>query len=895
MSNTGTRKHSRSAGAKTSAKPRRAGPARSHEERPGAPVSVDSEAMGNTDAGLALGANRDAPTAPPGSGIPKGPSNRSIQLWPIEKLRPYERNPRMHSRDQVAEIAASIIEFGFVNPVLVATDAGIIAGHGRLLAARELGLTMVPVLVLDHLSKAQRRAYVIADNRLAERATWDKALLAEELRALYDEDFSLNVLGFSDEELEGFLGAGIHGIDGEVDPDSVPLPPDDPITKPGDLWILGEHRLLCGDSSKPEDVDQLLAGSPIHLVNTDPPYNVKVEPRSNNAIAAGLSSFGEQKMLRRQGAIDASDAHGMHHQGFDLARDKTKSTPTTRKMRAKDRPLENDFVSDEAFEEMLLAWFGNLARVLEPGRSFYIWGGYANLANYPPALKACGLYFSQSIIWDKQHPVLTRKDFMGAHEQAFYGWKEGAAHYFTPEIHNATDLWSIHKINPQSMVHLCLHPDALVLTESGYRPINSVAIGDRVYAADGRFHCVLDVSSHAYQSPELVRIVAKGGNVATLASDNHPFLIWRPERRGRSVIGGTVAWLRADEIRVGDYTMTPLLDEPVEDPFPERDEDYWFLFGLYVAQGSIQKAGHGRNHYPAFHLHKRRQDLVARIRNRWDSVSEYDPNDYGEQSQGVTVMAFDPDAGAAFEELGGRLSHAKRLAPEVFRLPRAKRLAVFQGWLNGDGCRVHDRTYWQGNTCSPDLATHLALLGESVGYKSHLFRYDPPVELGMINGRRIRSARAVYNLYFYARDPNPRRRKVLYGEHQGREHSLRYVKSVDRVPYSGEVWNLTVEGSHTFQTAVGLSHNTEKPVDLAVRAITYSSRPGENVLDLFGGSGSTMIGAEQTGRRSYLMEIDPAYCDVIAQRFAAFVGSTGQMKLIRDGKETPFELPEIQT
>lgn len=126
-------------------------------------------------------------------------------------------------------------------------------------------------------------------------------------------------------------------------------------------------------------------------------------------------------------------------------------------MRAKDRPLLNDFVSDEAFERMLLAWFGNASRVLEPGRDFYIWGGYANCSNYPPAMKACGLHFSQSIIWDKEHPVLTRKDFMGAHEWCFYGWKEGAAHQFLGP-NNATDLWHVKKVNPQSMVHLTEKP-----------------------------------------------------------------------------------------------------------------------------------------------------------------------------------------------------------------------------------------------------------------------------------------------------------------------------------------------------------------------------------------------------------------------------------------------------
>jgi len=178
----------------------------------------------------------------------------------------------------------------------------------------------------------------------------------------------------------------------------VPEPPDEAITQPGDLWILDEHRLLCGDAGSVADVDRLLDGARIHLVNTDPPYNVKVEPRSNNAIAAGLSSFSNT-----------------HHQGFDLARRPEVAKATHRKLRAKDRPLANDFVSDEEFDRLLHAWFGNIARVLELGRGFYIWGGYANCGNYPPVLKACELYFSQAIIWDKQHPCL---DSQGLHGRA---------------------------------------------------------------------------------------------------------------------------------------------------------------------------------------------------------------------------------------------------------------------------------------------------------------------------------------------------------------------------------------------------------------------------------------------------------------------------------------------
>jgi DNA modification methylase len=257
----------------------------------------------------------------------------------------------------------------------------------------------------------------------------------------------MSLLGFTDDDLAKYLGPS--ETEGLCDPDDVPAPPDEAITQPGDLWILGDHRLLCADSSKPEDVDRLLDGATIHLVNTDPPYNVKVEPRSNNAIAAGLSSF--------QG--------NTHHQG--LARHPAKAKATGRKLRAKDRPLANDFVSDQEFDRLLDAWFGNIARVLAPGRAFYLWGGYSNIANYPPVLKACGLYFSQSIIWDKMHPVLGRKDFLGAHEWCFYGWREGAGHQFFGPT-NATDLWHVKKVNPQSMIHLTEKPVELALRAIQY-------------------------------------------------------------------------------------------------------------------------------------------------------------------------------------------------------------------------------------------------------------------------------------------------------------------------------------------------------------------------------------------------------------------------------------------
>jgi DNA modification methylase len=370
-----------------------------------------------------------------------------IELRKLSDIKPYPGNPRQNDA-AVEAVAASIKEFGFRQPIVVDTEGVIIVGHTRYKAAQKLGLQKVPVHVAKDLTPAQIKAYRIADNKTADLAVWDYELLPIELSELKGMEFDLSLLGFSEDDLAKLLDPGVK--EGLTDPDEIPEPPDEAITKPGDLWILGDHRLLCGDSSKPEDVDQLLAGTAIQLVNTDPPYNVRVEPRSNNAIAAGTSSFTNY-----------------HHQQMDLARHPEKSKPTHRKMRAKDRPLANDFVSDEDFEKMLHAWFGNMARVLEPGRGFYIWGGYANCGNYPPALKASKLYFAQAIIWDKEHPVLTRKDFMGAHEWCFYGWKEGAGHkFFGPN--NATDLWHVKKINPNKMVHLTEKPTELAVRAMQY-------------------------------------------------------------------------------------------------------------------------------------------------------------------------------------------------------------------------------------------------------------------------------------------------------------------------------------------------------------------------------------------------------------------------------------------
>lgn len=380
----------------------------------------------------------------------------NIELRLLAEIQPYDKNPRDNDA-AVDAVAASIQQFGFRQPIVVDEAGVIVCGHTRWKAAQKLGMEKAPVHVARDLTPEQIRAYRIADNKTAELAEWNLELLPLELAELQGAGIDWSLLGFDSDELAKLLDSSAQA--GLTDPDDVPEPPDEAITQRGDLWILGEHRLLCGDSGSVADVDRLLDGQSVHLCNCDPPYNVRVEPRSNNAIASGLSSFR---------AADGGRGEKLkHHQGFDVERHPSKAKATHRKMRAKDRPLENDFVSDEEFDRLLRAWFGQIARVLAPGRGFYIWGGYANCANYPPVLKASGLYFSQAIIWHKQHPVLTRKDYMGDHEWCFYGWREGAAHvYLGPN--NVPDVWSVKKVNPQSMIHLTEKPVELAVRAIQY-------------------------------------------------------------------------------------------------------------------------------------------------------------------------------------------------------------------------------------------------------------------------------------------------------------------------------------------------------------------------------------------------------------------------------------------
>jgi DNA modification methylase len=378
----------------------------------------------------------------------------TIRRVALSGLHPDPANVRSHDERNLDAIAASLRQFGQAEPLVVQRETGrVIGGNGRLTAMKALGWTEADVVELE-MDDTQATALAIALNRTGELASWDMPALSQLLESFKGTEL-FDALGFDEKEygeiLDEVIKAG-QTLDGLVE-DVAPAPPDEATTRPGDLWILGRHRLLCGDSSKRESLERVLAGQRIQLVNTDPPYNVAVEPRSNNAIAAGFSTF-------------PSGAKA-HLGDFDLARHPEKAKPTTTQLRPKDRPLANDAVSEEEFDRLLRAWFGNIAFALEPGRAFYIWGGYGNLKNYPPAIAESELYFSQAVIWVKNHPVLGRKDFMSGHEWAYYGWREGAAHvYLGPN--NAVDVWHVKKLHHTEMVHLTEKPVELAALAMQY-------------------------------------------------------------------------------------------------------------------------------------------------------------------------------------------------------------------------------------------------------------------------------------------------------------------------------------------------------------------------------------------------------------------------------------------
>lgn len=307
-----------------------------------------------------------------------------VTYRPIESLIPYARNSRTHSDAQVAQIAASIREFGWTNPVLIDAEGGIIAGHGRIMAGRKLGITEAPCIVLDGLTEAQRRAYVIADNKLALNAGWDIDLLKIELGDLNALDFDLSLTGFDPGELGNLLADKTEGL---TDPDAVPEVPVNPVTVLGDVWVLGKHRVMCGDSTSIDAMQTLVQGQLVDMWLTDPPYNVAYEGKTKDALK-----------------------------------------------------IQNDSMGDDQFRQFLRDACVTADTVMKPGAVFYIWHADSEGYNFRGACHDANWKVRQCLIWKKSSIVMGRQDYHWKHEPCLYGWKDGAGHLWATDRKQTTIL-----------------------------------------------------------------------------------------------------------------------------------------------------------------------------------------------------------------------------------------------------------------------------------------------------------------------------------------------------------------------------------------------------------------------------------------------------------------------
>lgn len=350
-------------------------------------------------------------------------SDYVIEWREIGALLPYARNSRTHSDAQVAQIAASIKEFGWTNPVLVDGDGTIIAGHGRVMAARKLGEKRVPVIVLAHLTEAQKRAYVIADNQLAMNAGWDAEMLKVEIADLAGMDFDLSLLGFDDKALAGLLAEKTEGL---TDPDDVPDPPADPVTVLGDVWVLGRHRIVCGSSTEADTVAKVLGDVRPHLMVTDPPYGVEYDADWRN------------KALRADGTPIAGRAVGK---------------------------VLNDDKAD--WRE---AW------ALFPGDVAYVWHAGLFAGTVADSLSASGFKLRSQIIWAKSNFAIGRGDYHWHHEPCWYAVREKATGHWAGD-RKQTTLWQIEKPKKSETGHSTQKP-----VECMKRPIeNNSSPGQAVY------------------------------------------------------------------------------------------------------------------------------------------------------------------------------------------------------------------------------------------------------------------------------------------------------------------------------------------------------------------------------------------------------------------------------
>lgn len=682
-----------------------------------------------------------------------------IEYVSIEQIKPFERNPKKHPERQIEKVKNSIERFGFVQPVVISSDGELIIGHCRLLAAKQLGLLDVPAIFVDDLTGPEITALRIADNRLNESKWIMEEVISQ--GQLLPEDLQ-RLTGF---DPKIFLSAD------EKD-DNIPSTPAVPKSKLGDVYELGNHRLIVGDSTDPELVKKLMGGGQADMVFTDPPYNVNYKGQSENT---------------------------------------------------KDG-IQNDNMSVDAFTEFLRAVFKNYRSLVKDGAALYVFHSSSTQAQFEEAINGSSLHIKTQLIWNKPSAALGWGDYRWKHEPFFYCGVEKFATQFYGDRTNSTiweqceteedlaewaerekraekagrtTVWTMKRDNVNGYVHPCLPAGELIFSDGHWKPIENVIIGEKT-----SYGIVKNTSNH--EALSIVEIETEDGLIVR-STGNHPFLVER---------AGDIFWVEARLIQNGDFTLTNTNVPNTLKPCQEEKTDYQPLDQSPlrdIAESTTKPNGDkdlstsscGREQSDPS---QKECKSTTKMETSSTIVLRTSKLSVPLSISGITLVASrtDLDAGISHADPAGNSSQSMRNTG-----------ILAKDGQQGDGA---------GNVASNEASVSVRLYRRKVG-------------------------------------------------------SVRIIQKTERV------YNLNIKGIPAFDTIIGVSHNTQKPVELIERAIHNSSKAGDLIVDLFLGSGSTMIAAEKTRRKCYGMELDPKYADVIVKRWCEF---TEESTVILNGESIVF-------
>ncbi len=682
--------------------------------------------------------------------------NLKVEYLNIDELKPYEKNAKLHPKEQVKQIKESIKQFGMDDPIAVWGEENLIVeGHGRLMACKELGYTEVPIIRLDHLTEEQRKAYTLVHNKTTMNSDFDIDLLNLELESIVDID--MEDFGFD-------LGEEFND---EVEDDGWDAPlPEEPKSVRGDLWKLGRHRLLCGDSTSFEDVATLMDGELADLLITDPPYNVDYTGKTKDALK-----------------------------------------------------IENDKMDNDSFRQFLRDAYSTADSVMRPGACFYIWHADSEGYNFRGACADIGWKVRQCLIWQKNSMVLGRQDYQWQHEP-------------------------------------CQPAGTMVWTPNGKVPIEELKDGDRVISYDSAGSAVrgykdgyeIKTASRHYNG--LMYGIHAGGKM-TRATDNHQFSVrFNPET---SEVYSTYLMRKGDRWRVGITKTYDARGFGLKHRVAQKSAEEAWIICTYKSMADAQMGGRllaCKYGIPYTHWEMREPNDNYNHRTK-EQIDWLYSNLDAEQMRASAIRLLH-DAGrsekyplvseANKQEKFSRIVTAKinacNLIPGLMEVPVA--FEKYEGTKTFEWATIEAITTEQFDGTVYSLAVD---------------KYEHYISDGIVT------------------------HNCLYGWKDG----------------SGHLWNSDRKQTTLLEfkrPTVSKLHPTMKPIPLFDYQIKNSAKPGDKVLDLFNGSGTTIMACEQNGRCGYGMELDPRYVDATVMRYADLAG-TSEIYLIRDGEKVPFAETEL--